>query len=171
MATPLAGWIQSFPFVPRMPCFCGEASLSRCGCVLLKLAGLQSAERTSMDSLVDPARGGPATWARQVAAKPQPLSRAERIRRFGVDCGDGLEWVAGWEPGGEYTKQLVVKNVSTSVVKLKYKLPESKFFSMAFPETIKLTAGLSKTLQARAALPCLLPPAASACCSRVSPLL
>ena len=31
-----------------------------------------------------------------------------------------------------YLKQLVVKNVSKQVVKLKYKLPESKFFSMAF---------------------------------------
>ena len=100
--------------------------------------------------------GDPAQWPAGKASsvvrslradKPVPLTRAERIRRFGVDCGDGLQWDATWLPGGEYTKQLVVKNVSKEVVKLKYKLPESKFFSMAFPEVIKLTAGLSKTLQ------------------------
>lgn len=71
----------------------------------------------------------------------------ERIRRFGVDCGDGLTWAAGWQPGGEYTKQLVVKNVSKQVVRIKYKLPESKFFSMAFPEMIQLTPGLATVLQ------------------------
>jgi len=101
--------------------------------------------------------GDPASWPAGKASsvvrslradgKPAPLTKAERIRRFGVDCGDGLVWAATWTPGGEYTKALVVKNVSKQVVKLKYKLPESKFFSMAFPETIKLTAGLSKTLQ------------------------
>ena len=100
--------------------------------------------------------GDPASWpagkasaiVRQLRAdKPAPLSRAERIRRFGVDCGDGLEWAATWVPGGEYTKALVVKNVSKQFVRLKCKLPDSKFFSMAFPEVIKLTPGLSKTLQ------------------------
>ena len=102
--------------------------------------------------------GDPASWpagkpsnlvSRLRPAKPLPLTRAERIRRFGVDCGDGLTWVAGWQPGGEYTKQLIVKNVSKTVVRLKYKLPESKFFSMAFPEVIQLTAGLSTVLQVR----------------------
>ena len=72
------------------------------------------------------------------------------VRRFGVDCGDGLTWEAGWQPGGEYTKTLVVRDVTKHHVRLKYKLPESKFFSMAFPETIQLTAGLSTVLQARA---------------------
>ena len=106
--------------------------------------------------------GDPANWPAGKATKlvsslkasSAPLSRMERIRRFGVDCGDGLEWAANWVPGGEYTKSLVVKNVSKNVVKLRYKLPESKFFSMAFPETIKLTPGLSKTLQVCLATAC-----------------
>ena len=85
-----------------------------------------------------------------LASRPAPIGRKERIRRFGFDTGDGLTWQAGkWEPGGEYTKTLIVKNVTTKVMKLKYKLPETKFFSMAFPETISLTAGLSKALQVR----------------------
>ena len=105
--------------------------------------------------------GDPASWpagkpsslvASLRQTKPQPLTRAERIRRFGVDCGDGLTWAAGWQPGGEYTKQLVVKNVSKNMVRLKYKLPESKFFSMAFPEVIQLNAGLSTVLQVRACI-------------------
>ena len=94
----------------------------------------------------DPALSG---HAGLLASKPAPVGRKERIRRFGVDCGEGLKWHAGWEPGGEYTKTLTIKNVSTKVMKLKYRLPETKFFNMAFPETITLTAGLSKALQVR----------------------
>ena len=97
----------------------------------------------------DPALSG---HAGLIASRPEPLGRKARINRFGVDCGDGLEWPAGWEPGGEYTKTVVVKNVSTRLIKLKYRLPETKFFSMTFPETISLVAGMSKALQAAHAL-------------------
>ena len=99
-----------------------------------------------MPELHDPARA-PTLSSVPSSVKPAPLTRAERVRRFGVDIpADRLEWKAGWQPGGEYTKQLVVKNVSTRVMKIKYRLPESKYFSMAFPETIKLTPGLAKVL-------------------------
>ena len=100
--------------------------------------------------------GDPASWPAGKASslvkslradRPAPLSRAERIRRFGVDCGDGLVWQPTWVPGGEYTKTLTVKNVSKQAVTVKYKLPDSKFFSMAFPEKIMLNAGLSKTVE------------------------
>ena len=103
----------------------------------------------------DPALSG---HAGLIASRPAPLGRKDRIRRLGVDCGDGLEWLANWEPGGEYTKTVVVKNVSTKVIKIKYRLPETKFFSMNFPETITLTAGLSKTLQAASRPPPRSPP-------------
>lgn len=116
-----------------------------------------------MSAVLPGALGGdPASWPAGKASsvvrslradKPTPLTRAERIRRFGVDCGDGLVWLANWKPGGEYTKSLVVKNVSKQTVKLRYKLPESKFFNMAFPEAIKLTPGLSATLQVRLRMP------------------
>ena len=100
-----------------------------------------------MPELHDPARA-PTLSSVPSSVKPAPLTRAERVRRFGVDIpADRLEWKAGWQPGGEYTKQLVVKNVSTRVMKIKYRLPESKYFSMAFPETIKLTPGLAKVLE------------------------
>ena len=33
-------------------------------------------------------------------------------------------------------------------MKLKYRLPETKYFSMAYPETISLVPGMQKALQA-----------------------
>ena len=77
-------------------------------------------------------------------------SRAQRIRDFGIDCGDGLEWGGGtWKPGGEYIKHLPVKNVSTKIQKVRYKLPETKFFSMEFPDPIRLAPGNEVLLEVR----------------------
>ena len=79
-----------------------------------------------MPELHDPARA-PTLSSVPSSVKPAPLTRAERVRRFGVDVpADRLEWKAGWQPGGEYTKQLVVKNVSTRVMKIKYR--KRKYF-------------------------------------------
>ena len=61
---------------------------------------------------------------------------------YGIDCADILEWRM-WTPGGEYTLSLNMKNVSTKPLKLKYKLPATKYFSMGFPEPIKLSPGMS----------------------------
>jgi cilia- and flagella-associated protein 65 len=41
----------------------------------------------------------------------------------------------------------VVRNVSSSTVKFKYKLPRSKYFSMEFPEPVSLMAGMSISLK------------------------
>ena len=72
-------------------------------------------------------------------------SRAERAQIWGVDCAEQLDW-RNWEPGGEYTRSLVVKNVGVKTLKVKYKLPATKYFSMEFPEPIKLQPGLSATV-------------------------
>ena len=69
-----------------------------------------------------------------------------RSCRFGIECPDHLEW-SGWQPGGEYSRKLVVRNVSNHTVKFKYKLPRSKYFSMAFPEPVSLMAGMSVPLK------------------------
>lgn len=66
--------------------------------------------------------------------------------RLGIDCADRLDW-RNWVPGTEYVKHLVVKNVSTSTVKVKYKQTASKAFSMDFPEPIKLRPGMSVPLK------------------------
>jgi hypothetical protein len=72
-------------------------------------------------------------------------ARYERAQVWGIDCVEDLEW-RGWEPGGEYVRSLVVKNVSTKTLKVKYKLPATKYFSMEFPEPIKLSPGMSATV-------------------------
>ncbi|KXZ53757.1 hypothetical protein GPECTOR_6g674 [Gonium pectorale] len=66
--------------------------------------------------------------------------------RFGLDCPEQLEW-RHWNPGTEYVKQLVLKNISTSVLKLRFKQPTSKAFSMDFPEPFKLRPGMSQSLK------------------------
>eukprot|EP01031_Cornospumella_fuschlensis_P041521 gene41521-50672_t len=78
-----------------------------------------------------------------------PMDRDERVRRFGIECigpaGDGIFFRAGtWRPGGEYIQKLIIRNVSTSVKKLKYKLPSTRYFSMAYPDPIVLSPGLSQ---------------------------
>ena len=74
---------------------------------------------------------------------PKMLSaRYERAQVWGLDCADVLRWKM-WEPGGTYVRSLVLKNVSTKALKLKYKLPRTKYFEMEFPETIKLSPGMS----------------------------
>lgn len=78
------------------------------------------------------------------------MDRDERVKRFGIDCigpggSDGILFKAGtWRPGGEYIQKLLIRNVSTSVKKLKYKLPSTRYFSMAYPEPIVLSPGLSQ---------------------------
>jgi len=79
------------------------------------------------------------------------LSQSERIKRFGIDClgpaGDGILFKAGtWKPGGEYVQKLIIRNVSTHVQKLKYKLPSTRFFSLAYPEIMVLSPGMSAEL-------------------------
>ncbi|EFJ47120.1 hypothetical protein VOLCADRAFT_92245 [Volvox carteri f. nagariensis] len=74
------------------------------------------------------------------------LSREQRKQTFGLDCPEQLEW-RHWNPGTEYIKQLVIKNVSTSVLKMRYKQPSSKAFSMEFPEPFKLRPGMSQPLK------------------------
>lgn len=76
------------------------------------------------------------------------MDRDERVRRFGIECigpsGDGIFFKAGtWRPGGEYIQKLIIRNVSVQVKKLKYKLPSSRYFSMAYPEPIVLSPGLA----------------------------
>jgi cilia- and flagella-associated protein 65 len=67
-------------------------------------------------------------------------------QQLGIELVDCLEW-RGWAPGGEYSRQLVIRNVSTRAIKFTYKLPRSKVFSMGFPRTISLMAGMASSIK------------------------
>lgn len=74
-------------------------------------------------------------------------SRSEQQKLYGIDCGDGIVFGGGtWAPGGEHSKKIQVKNVSTHTIKFKYELPSSKYFSMEFPELTTLSPGTMKML-------------------------
>ncbi|KAJ3113713.1 hypothetical protein HDU96_003042 [Phlyctochytrium bullatum] len=78
------------------------------------------------------------------ASIPTPNKRQRRIQ-FGIDCADVVHFTH-WEPGGEHVKHLVIKNVVMKTQKIKYKLPQTRYFSMEFPETQTLSAGMSWTI-------------------------
>jgi len=72
----------------------------------------------------------------------------ERIRRFGIECGDGIEWSGGaWTPGGEFCKSLVLKNVGCETINLTYVPPATSFFTMDFPEEVTLSPGMQLKVQ------------------------
>lgn len=75
------------------------------------------------------------------------LSRKQQQKAFGIDCGDAIVFGGGtWSPGGEHVQKILVKNVSNQTIKFKYELPQTKFFSMDFPELITLSPGTNRTL-------------------------
>lgn len=45
---------------------------------------------------------------------------AGKSNHFGIEVASGITW-QGWEPGREYTKSIVLKNVKVKTQKLKYK--------------------------------------------------
>ena len=44
-----------------------------------------------------------------------------KVARFGVETPQHLVW-RGWEPGREYTKSLILKNIQFKTQKLKFRL-------------------------------------------------
>jgi len=78
------------------------------------------------------------------------ISREERAARFGIDCGDSLIWSgATWQPGGEYLKKLVLRNVTSRTLHVKYTLPKTKLFFMEFPVKTALSPGMAMTVDVR----------------------
>lgn len=42
------------------------------------------------------------------------------VQNYGIEVNEGIQWKA-WEPGGEYTKQITLKNVQVKTQKINYK--------------------------------------------------
>ncbi|XP_064646085.1 cilia- and flagella-associated protein 65-like isoform X2 [Lineus longissimus] len=77
-----------------------------------------------------------------VAAAQQAASK---VNHFGIEVSQGLMW-QGWEPGREYTKHITLKNVKVKTQKLKYSVPNTRFFTTLYPQPVVLSAGTSFTL-------------------------
>jgi hypothetical protein len=74
------------------------------------------------------------------------MSRDERARRFGIDCIDAVVFV-DWEPGGEYRKKIVLKNVLHRAQSVKFVSPKSTLFSLPFPAPVHLSSGLATSIE------------------------
>lgn len=72
-------------------------------------------------------------------------SRAEVQHLFGIDLTTEIVW-KGWGIGGEISKSLILKNITTRTQHITYKIPKTVYFFMNFPEKIKLSPGMSHTL-------------------------
>ena len=77
---------------------------------------------------------------------PEFLPRDERTSIFGIETVDCLVW-RKWEAGGEYARQLVLKNTTAYTQKISYKLPSTMYFTMDYPDPVKLCAGMSFSIQ------------------------
>ena len=55
-----------------------------------------------------------------VAVSHRPRVNGSKANHYGIEVIKGLTW-KGWEPGGEYTKHVILKNVKVKTQKLKYR--------------------------------------------------
>eukprot|EP00794_Sanderia_malayensis_P017503 gene17503-19253_t len=74
-----------------------------------------------------------------------PIKTQQFANRYGLEVSDGVVW-QGWEPGGEYTKNITLRNVDIKTKKLKYRLPCSRFFTTKYPQEIILSSGTTVNL-------------------------
>ncbi|KAK3083386.1 hypothetical protein FSP39_021362 [Pinctada imbricata] len=83
---------------------------------------------------------------KQIVTTQGPLSiTTEKANYYGIEVVSGIVW-QGWEPGREYTKNIILKNVNVKTQKIKYKNPNSRFFTTLYPKPITLSAGTSFSL-------------------------
>ncbi|XP_058520276.1 cilia- and flagella-associated protein 65 [Ochotona princeps] len=76
------------------------------------------------------------------------LRKQNRVRKriiWGIEVAEELQW-KDWELGKEITRNLVLKNLSLKIQKMKYRPPKSKFFFTVIPQPILLSPGISFTL-------------------------
>ncbi|RVE57706.1 hypothetical protein OJAV_G00201940, partial [Oryzias javanicus] len=73
--------------------------------------------------------------------------RASGQRRWflGLETESELVW-EDWEPGGKFTKSLVLRNVRNKLHKLSIRPPESGFFQTFVPHTVLLSPGISYSI-------------------------
>ena len=67
-------------------------------------------------------------------------ARARAANFHGIEVVSELVW-RGWEPGKEYTKHIVLKNVQLEPKKLRYSVPQTQCFITLFPSPLILSPG------------------------------
>ncbi|XP_078326129.1 cilia- and flagella-associated protein 65-like isoform X1 [Crassostrea virginica] len=90
-----------------------------------------------------------------VATAPQPVKQyvpqitqiapMEKTNFHGIEVINEIVW-QGWEPGREYTKNIILKNVNVKTQKIKYRVPSTRFFTTLYPKPVILSAGTSFSL-------------------------
>jgi hypothetical protein len=65
-----------------------------------------------------------------------------KVEKFGLEVPRSVTYI-NWEPGREYTKSIVLKNVKIKTQKIKFKVTSNTFFSEVYPQPIILSAGNS----------------------------
>ncbi|KAL5005595.1 hypothetical protein ScPMuIL_016753 [Solemya velum] len=93
-------------------------------------------------------RSKPVTHSQVSLGKPKlhytsPTSL--HVNPYGLEVVDSIVW-QGWEPGREYTRNIILKNVKVKTQKIKYVVPSTRFFSTLYPKPIVLSAGTSFSL-------------------------
>lgn len=80
---------------------------------------------------------------------PAALSRAERVRAFGLDAVDAL-YFRGWAVGRTSRLRLTLQHVRTTdgkAIDITYSAPASVLFGIAFPEPIRLRPGNTAAIE------------------------
>ncbi|XP_052080289.1 cilia- and flagella-associated protein 65-like [Mytilus californianus] len=85
----------------------------------------------------DPSKLEPSTSPRQI--------QILKNNYYGIEVINNVVY-QGWEPGREYTKNIILKNVNVKTQKIKYKNPKSRFYTTLFPKPVVLSAGTSFSL-------------------------
>lgn len=85
----------------------------------------------------DPSKLEPSTSPRQL--------QILKNNYYGIEVINNVVW-QGWEPGREYTKNIVLKNVNVKTQKIKYKNPKTRFYTTLYPKPVVLSAGTSFSL-------------------------
>ncbi|XP_048200691.1 cilia- and flagella-associated protein 65 isoform X2 [Perognathus longimembris pacificus] len=98
----------------------------------------------------------PSVCSSTISAQPTPPSDVQRcgpkkrervIKRifWGIEVAEELKW-RGWELGKETTRNLVLKNLSSKIQRIKYRPPKTKFFFTAIPQPVFLSPGITFTI-------------------------
>ncbi|KAI4588253.1 hypothetical protein MJG53_002661 [Ovis ammon polii x Ovis aries] len=76
---------------------------------------------------------------------PKKQDKMKKRVIWDIEVAEELQW-KGWMLGKEITKNLVLKNLSLKIQKIKYRPPKTKFFFTVVPQPIFLSPGLTLSL-------------------------